>query len=268
MAKSRTLTKAIRAQILDNVLTKSLQSDLDALVKEHSELSTKTMAHFHRDFHEGVSDLIKSTGLDPSGFYQADSYSLRISEPNPKYGSSNAEDHDISNQQYLVSEVSLVCVNYKNVLTIKKDLTSGNRGMRVVSSKKNEGQKFLRAYNSNNHQSDKRLFVPLNLRYNTDVHLTPEKDSEIIKEWENLIEKGRAFENELVKMGELISATLGSVKTVNKLLEVWPEAKEFLPEFTDPNSSALIPVESIKSLNSMIDSKRPLPGAEDKAEAA
>ncbi len=47
------------------------------------------------------------------------------------------------------------------------------------------------------------------------------------------------------------SALLNSVTTINKLLEIWPEASAVLP-ITAPTTGALVPIETIASLNKQI----------------
>lgn len=102
------------------------------------------------------------------------------------------------------------------------------------------------------------------LSYGVDSHgrailrLTPEKnkclfsaDHELSKRFAQIADKESSIEKKEAEIKANVKAALDSVTTIKKLISVWPEVKEILPE-GEQEQQASLPAVKVENLNSLI----------------
>lgn len=102
------------------------------------------------------------------------------------------------------------------------------------------------------------------LNYGVDNHgkiihrLTPEKnkclfpaDHELSKRFARIVDKESSIEKKEAEIKANVKAALDSVTTIKKLISVWPEIKEILPEAEQEQQTSL-PAVKVENLNSLI----------------
>lgn len=85
------------------------------------------------------------------------------------------------------------------------------------------------------------------LFYNN-IHI---EDAAIDAAWSAIYERERQVENATSELREKISQVVWSVSTVKRLLEVWPEGKEFIPASATA-TAATLPAVVVTGLNEML----------------
>ena len=105
--------------------------------------------------------------------------------------------------------------------------------------------KFYHSNNSRYYEKTVRFFNdnPV-VNINGMGYLSPEMSDEIIaahKEFRGIIKEAEQFYGQ-------ISALISSVRTAEKLLEILPEAKPYLPPIPPKNNKAIIPIEAIQDV--------------------
>ncbi|OBU06974.1 Nmad5 family putative nucleotide modification protein [Morganella psychrotolerans] len=76
-------------------------------------------------------------------------------------------------------------------------------------------------------------------------------DHELSKRFTQLIDKEAGIEKREVEIRANVKAALDSVTTIKKLISVWPEAKEILPENEQPERM-MLPAIKVENLNNLI----------------
>lgn len=85
----------------------------------------------------------------------------------------------------------------------------------------------------------------------TPSHHTVMADSFLASEFSHIENESNCIDAEELNISACIKATVNTVKTIKRLLEIWPEAKELLPDSTE-TKAAQLPAIRREDLNAMI----------------
>ena len=141
---------------------------------------------------------------------------------------------------------------YATALAIVKELKSDVDGYIHIGNATDDeiypafgGQRTRLRYGHDDQGAVLRLLTPENSKC-----LFP-ADHELSKRFAQIVDKESSIEKKEAEIKANVKAALDSVTTIKKLISVWPEVKEILPE-GEQEQQASLPAVKVENLNSLI----------------